>query len=106
MPLAGYAQRATINFPEPVQVGSCVFNIRRAQFLALKTLHHGVALYAEKINRKPREQPMTDIQSLRHDVECESYVGFVGGTRLLGVLQCSREKLLAYSSALLTGGDE
>jgi hypothetical protein len=72
----------------------------------LKTLHQSVALDAEKINGKPREQPMPDVQSRRDDVESESYEGFLGGTCLPGVLKCSREKLLAYSSALLTGGDE
>jgi hypothetical protein len=69
-------------------------------------LHQSVALDAEKINGKPGEQPMPDVQSLRYYVESESYEGSVGGTCFPGVLKCSREKLLAYSSALLTGGDK
>ena len=49
---------------------------------------------------------MPDVQSLRHDVEREGDEAFVGGACLPGVLNGSRQQLVADAAAWLAGCDE
>ncbi len=65
-----------------------------------QTRHHGLARRAEHVDRQTREEPVPDIEALRHAIEREGDERLVRGARRVGMRQRALEQFAADALSL------
>src|SRR5882757_346027 len=73
---------------------------------ALQAIHQALTRHTEIVDRKPGEQSVPDIESLRHGIEAEGDQSLVGSPRSLRMLEGPSQQFIANAASLTTGRNE
>src|SRR5262245_10176429 len=106
MLLARYAQRASINLSELVQMLSIVLKGHATELCTLQLNPQRLTRNRKEVQRESWVQAMLNVESLRRHIEREGDQGLISSPGLFGVVQRSLQKFITKAMPLLAGGHE